>query len=69
MLRIKKNSDGEKRIVIVNLYCTVTVEFCFMSVNGSMWLSSKHAIMFSGVWCPFVFRRICIANQYPGEIP
>ena len=44
MLKIKKNSDCEKRIVIVNLYRTVTVEY-YVSVNGSMWLSLKHAII------------------------
>ena len=53
--RDKKNTDCEKRIVIVNLYCTVTVEYyVFMSVNGAMWLSLKHAIMFSGMWYPCV---------------
>ena len=53
--RGKKNTDCEKKIVIVNLYRTVTVEYYFfMSVNGAMWLSLKLAIMFSGMWYPCV---------------
>ena len=33
MLKMKKNSDCEKRIVIVNLYHTVTVEYYVLCLS------------------------------------